>query len=123
MNIEPPPDGHGDPELDVEAQFSQRAGQGARQSTINKKCLSGWCWCKSSDYIALFSYPCPHYTQERVAMGSYFLSCQNRHTMHFHEYTLFLFLFIFPSLVSLTGIGGIQVLLYFGLPVAMIVTG
>ena len=60
MNIEPPSDGHEDPELDVEAQFGQRARQGAQQSTVNNKCLSGWCWCKSSDYIALFSYPCPH---------------------------------------------------------------
>ena len=48
MNIEPPPDGHEDPELDVEAQFSQRAGHGAQHSTVNNKCLSGWCWCKSS---------------------------------------------------------------------------
>ena len=31
--------------------------------------------------------------------------------------------FVFPLLVSLTGIGGLQVLLYFALPVAMIVTG
>lgn len=48
MNIEPPPDGHEDPELDVEAQFSQRAGHSAQQSTVNNKCLSGWCWCKFS---------------------------------------------------------------------------
>ena len=45
----------------------------------------------------------------------YALLSQNRHTMY---YT-----FVFPLLVSLTGIGGLQVLLYFALPVAMIVTG